>query len=68
MNISESSLPWALALSLEPGYYFLLFSFFDVLEEMSLFGPVWITVDFSKPIYIGKLLFLKPPINHSYEF
>lgn len=35
---------------------------------MSLFGPVWITVDFSKPIYIGKLLFLKPPINHSYEF
>lgn len=68
MNISESSFPWALALSLEPEYYFLLFSFLDVLEEMSLFGPGWITVDFPKPIYIGKLLFLKTPINHSYEF
>lgn len=61
MNISEPSFPWALALSLEPGYYFLLFSFLDVLEEMSLFGPVWITVDFPKPIYIGKLLLFKPP-------
>lgn len=68
MNILESRFPGALALSLEPGYYFLLFSLLDILEEMSLFGPMWITVDFPKPIYIGRLLFLKTPINHSYEF